>query len=241
MQNNSLTIRPHFLWFLTLSYTMVMVIANWFDPRLIKIAGLITDAGTLVFPLTFLLSDMITEVYGYKHARRAIWCGFLFNAIFILYAQIVIHLPSPDFPNKNQLFDSLLTTNTRIIFASASSYFIAEPLNSYVMAKLKIRTHGRYLGFRFVCSTLLAAGLDSFVFSVLAFYGMMNNHNLLLFIITMWLIKVVIEMIGLPISIRLVNKLKTIEQLDIYDTNTNFNIFRLDATYQKKNNALDLS
>src|SRR3990167_4672910 len=122
--------QPKFLWFLTLTYSMVIVLANWFDPRLIKIFGLTTDAGTLIFPLTFLLSDLITEVYGYKNARRAIWCGFLFNALFILYGQLVIHMPSPDYHTNNAMFDTLLATNVRIIIASCLSYLISEPLNS---------------------------------------------------------------------------------------------------------------
>ncbi len=226
----------NYLWFLTLSYTMVILLANWFDPRLIKIFNLTTDAGTLIFPLTFLLSDLITEVYGYKHARRAIWCGFLFNAIFILYGQLVIRLPNPDYPTQNAAFDLLLAADFRIILASAVSYLSSEPLNSMVMAKLKIRTHGRYLALRFVLSTALAAGVDSFIFGTIAFYGVMSNQNLMSLILTMWLIKVAIEMLGLPISIKLANKLKQLEKLDIYDTGTRFNLFALDTSYSQKNN-----
>jgi uncharacterized integral membrane protein (TIGR00697 family) len=228
--------KNNYLWFLTLSFTAVILLANWFDPRLVKVFGLTTDAGTLIFPLTFLLSDLITEVYGYKHARRAIWCGFLFNIVFILYGQLVIHLPNPDFPTHNAMFDAMLALNFRIIVASITSYLISEPLNSLVMAKLKIKTHGRYLGLRFLSSTVVASGVDSFVFSVIAFYGVMSNHHLLQLILTMWLIKVAIELIGLPISVRLAKKLKQIEHVDIYDTRTDFNLFSLDAKYSEKDN-----
>lgn len=234
---NIIQLKPNFLWFLTLTYAMVIVLANWFDPRLIKILGLTTDAGTLIFPLTFLLSNLITEVYGYKHARRAIWCGFLFNALFIVYGQLVIHMPSPDYPTNNQMFDTLLATNIRIIVASGISYLISEPLNSFVMAKLKIKMHGRFLGIRFISSTVVAAGTDSFIFSVIAFYGLMSNINLLYLILTMWFIKVLIEIAGLPISIRLAKKLKKVEKLDIYDKNTNFNIFKLDTNYVENDNG----
>lgn len=228
--------QPKYLWFLTLSYTMVIVLANWFDPRLIRIFNLDTDAGTIIFPLTYLLSDLITEVYGYKHARRAIWCGFLFNALFIMYGQIIIHLPSPLYPTHNAMFDQLLAANARIIIASAISYLCAEPLNSYVMAKLKIKMSGRWIGVRFVASTFLASGLDSAIFGVIAFYGVMSNHNLWVLIVTMWFIKVFIEIIGLPISIRLARKLKQKEQLDIYDKRTQFTILSLDARYEQKDN-----
>src|SRR5687768_10986229 len=93
--------QTRFLCFITLSYTMVLVLSNWFDARLVRIWHLDTDAGTLIFPLTFLLSDLITEVYGYKYARRAIWVGFLFNVIFFAYGQLIINLPSPAYATNN--------------------------------------------------------------------------------------------------------------------------------------------
>lgn len=229
-------VQPKFLWFLVVSYCVVILLANWFDPRLVSFFGLTTDAGTLIFPLTFLLSNLITEVYGYKHARRAIWCGFLFNIIFILYGQLIIHLPSPSYPTHNAMFDTILALNARIIFASTISYFISEPLNSFVMAKLKIKMQGRHLGLRFILSTVLASGIDSFIFGFIAFYGMMNLEHLISLILTMWLIKVFIEIIGLPFSIKLTHKLKKIEELDIYDKKTKFNLFSLEAEYTVKEN-----
>lgn len=232
-------LHPSYLWFLTLCYSVVIVLANWFDPRLIRFFGLNTDAGTLIFPLTFLLSDLITEVYGYKHARRAIWCGFFFNFLFIIYGQIVIHMPNPPYPTNNQMFDTLLAADARIIIASAISYFCSEPLNSIIMAKLKIKTEGRYMGIRFVSSTIIASGVDSFIFSTLAFYGTMSNSNLIFLILTMWLIKVLIEIAGLPFSIRLAKKLKKVERLDIYDKRTNFNILKFEANYTNNDNEFD--
>ncbi|HEU5281408.1 MAG TPA: queuosine precursor transporter [Gammaproteobacteria bacterium] len=228
--------RPNYLWFLTLSYSMVIVLANWFDPRLISLFGLDTDAGTLIFPFTFLLSDLITEVYGYKFARQAIWCGFLFNALFVVYGQIVVHMPSPSYQTNNEMFDALLAMNVRIIIASAISYLISEPMNSLVMAKLKIKMRGRYLGIRFVLSTVFASCIDSFMFGTIAFYGVMSNENLISLILTMWFIKVIIECLGLPISVRLAKRLKNAERMDIYDKKTKFTLFSLDTDYPAKAN-----
>jgi uncharacterized integral membrane protein (TIGR00697 family) len=236
MHSNKLILQPTFLWFLILSYSMVMVLANWFDVRLIQIFGLNTDAGTLVFPFTFLLSDLITEVYGFKYARRAIWCGFLFNAVFVIYGQVIIHLPSPSYATQNAAFDALFALDKRIIFASAISYLCSEPLNSFIMAKLKIFFSGRYLALRFVSSTFIASLVDSVIFTVIAFYGAMQNRELIELMLTMWLIKVAIEIVGLPISISLVKKLKQKEKLDIYDNNTNFNLFTLNTTYSEAAN-----
>lgn len=228
---------PHALWFLLIAYTSVILLANWYDVRLIRVFALETDAGTLIFPFTFLLSDLITEVYGYKYARRAIWTGFLFNFLFIIYGQVIIHLPSPDYALvTNTSFDNLLQFNSRIILASTLSYLCSEPLNSYLMAKLKLKTKGKYMSLRFVLSTVIASFFDSFIFGTLAFAGTMTNTNLLKFNITMWLIKVGIEVLGLPISIKLAYRLKRYEKLDIYDSRTNFNLFRLEADYSLQNN-----
>ncbi len=229
--------QPRYLWFFILFYAMVMVFANWFDPRLVQIFSLDTDAGTLIFPLTFILSDLITEVYGYQQARRAIWCGFLFNLLFIVYGQLVIHLPSPEYAiTNNKHFDVLMGMNIRIICASTLSYLCSEPLNAFVMAKLKILFHGRQLASRFVASTFLASGVDSFIFGTIAFIGLMTNYKLFLLIITMWFFKVIIEVIGLPFSLYLTKKFKQIERLDIYDAHTEFNLFSLQVEYTKKDN-----
>jgi uncharacterized integral membrane protein (TIGR00697 family) len=227
---------PQYLWFLTLCYTMVIVLANWFNPRFVSLFGLNTDSGTLIFPLTFMLSDLITEVYGYKQARRAIWCGFLFNVLFVLYGLLVTHLPSPEFATNNAMFDEILSFSSRIVLASAVSYFAAEPINSYLMAKMKIKMQGAYMGLRFVLSTVIAAGLDSIVFTLVAFYGTLSTIHLIELAVTMWFIKVMIEIIGLPLSIRLAKKLKKIERLDIYDRNTRFNLLSLDDQYGTHDN-----
>lgn len=234
--NAHISIQSNYLWFLTLTYSMVIVLANWFDPRLITLGGFTTDAGTLIFPFTFLLADLITEVYGYKYARRAIWCGFLFNALYILYGQIIIHLPNPDYPTHNAAFDSLLMINSRIILASAISYFCSESLNSYVIAKSKMKMQGRYMALRFVLSTFIASSMDSIIFSTIAFYGTLTFYHLIELMITMCFIKVLIEILGLPLSLTLVNKLKKMDGMDIYDKRTKFNLFSLDVDYIEHDN-----
>ncbi len=237
MTKSTISQQPKALWFLLITYVSVILLANWFDIRLIKVFGLDTDAGTLIFPLTFLCSDLITEVYGYKFARQAIWTGFLFNLVFVLYGQLVVHLPSPDYAKAvNANFDTLLGFNTRIILASTLSYFCAEPLNSYLMAKLKLKTNGKYMSVRFVFSTFIASFFDSFIFGSLAFGGTMPNSDLISFNATMWLIKVAIEILGLPVSMYLAKRLKKYENLDIYDSGTKFNVFSLDTNYNHSNN-----
>ena len=150
---------------------------------------------------------------------------------------MVTSLPSPSFAPLNHSFDLILKLNTRIVLASFVSYFCSEPVNSILLAKLKIQLKGRYIGFRFVLSTVIAATLDSVLFSFIAFYNLFSIEHLWFFILTMWVIKVAVECLGLPVSLCLVKKMKQLEQLDIYDFDTRFNLFELEINYQPNHNA----
>ena len=226
------------LSYLILCYVMVFVFANWFDGRLIAIGSVVSDAGTIIFPITFILANVITEVYGYKHTRRAIWLGFIFNLVFVLYAQVIIHFPSPSFAQaQNHVFDQMMQINGRIFIASIISYLCCEPLNAMIMARLKIICKGKKMALRFVSSTFIAAFFDSALFSSIAFFPMFNGQasKLLLLILSMWVIKVSIEILLLPCSLYLAQKLKKVEHLDQYDYGTNFSILRWDVDYPGNN------
>ncbi len=227
--------QSRYLWFLIIAYSMVLVSANWSEPRLIKFFWIETGAGALIFPVTYVLADIITEVYGYKNARLAVWMGLLFNATFLLYGQMVGLLPSPD-ESKNTSLDQFLHLNTRIILASAISYLVTEPLNSYFVAKLKILFAGQYMGLRFLIATLCAHALNIITFGTIAFYNTMSLTSFLHFLVSSWLFMVLIELVFLPISVRLSILIKKVEQLDIYDRKTQFNLFKLNSEYQKSDN-----
>lgn len=227
---------PRYLWLLMVAYVFVILLANWFAARLMVFGPVIIDAGTIAFPFTFLIVDLITEVYGYKNARLAIWVGFSACMMFILYGQLVIHLPGPPNYPLNDELAHVTNANARIIFASLVSYLCAEPLNSLVMAKLKIKWQGRYMALRFVASTTVAVAADSTIFCTLAFGGIITNRELVIMILGLWGIKVLVEICGLPLSTWLARRLKQKEQIDIYDINTQFNLFKLDAQYPTGNN-----
>lgn len=219
------------LFALIMSYAMMLVMANWFDPRLVSLFGLNTDAGTLAFPVSFLLADIITEVYGYKFARLAIWIGFFWNMIFLAYGSLIVHLPNPPYIQGQQPFDQMFSSDVRIILASILSYFCAEPLNAFLLAKLKVFCNGRKIALRFVVSTLCASAVDSSIFTWVAFYGVIPTPKLWVFALTMWGIKVSVEVVGLFVSIPLALKLKRWERLDRFDRNTRFNLFSVDVRY----------
>jgi uncharacterized integral membrane protein (TIGR00697 family) len=219
------------LWFLIALYAMIIVLGNWFDLRLIKIFGLVANAGTLIFAFTFFLANLITEVYGYKYARLAIWWGFFFNVFVFVYGQLVILLPSTGHAHT-EMFDILLRANDRAILAGLVSYFSSEPLNSLVMAKLKIEFRGQLMGARFLIATLIASAVDSVLFGFIAFYGIFDKKMLISMIFGMIIIKVAIDFLVLPFFLHFAKKLKQIEQLDVYDKGTKFNLFRFETDYE---------
>jgi uncharacterized integral membrane protein (TIGR00697 family) len=218
------------LWFLISFYAMIIVLGNWFDLRVIKIFGFVVNSGTFIFGLTFFFANLITEVYGYKYARLAIWWGFFFNAFVFVYGQLVILLPRTDhYPTE--IFDTLLHANNRLILAGFVGYFSSEPLNSLVMAKLKIELRGQFRSLRFLISTLIASVVDSVVFGFLGFYGVFEEKAFISMIFGMIMIKVTIDFLSLPFFLYFSKKLKQKEQLDIYDKGTNFNLFRFETHY----------
>jgi uncharacterized integral membrane protein (TIGR00697 family) len=235
--NNFIAPRYEFLWFLILTYSMITALSNWFDVRLVKLFGVNIDSGALIYPLSFLVSDMITEVYGYKHARRTIWAAFLFNIFFIIFGKLVTHLPSPNFAiEDNKAFDELLSLNSLIVIAYFIAYLVSEPINSYVIAKLKLIFKGNFMGLRFIVSTIFATIIYGTIFMAIAFSSQYDTKDLLKLILDGWIVKSLIEILGLPIFIRLTKRLKRTEKIDIYDFDTNFNPFSLNTSYTQKNN-----
>lgn len=227
---------PKMLWFFMLLYSVCMIYANWFDPRFIQIPiiNCVTVAGNLIFPITFLVSNIITEVYGFKHARRAIWCGFLFNIMGVLFGLLVTQFPSPSFSDSSA-FDDIVNKSMRIVIASGAAYLASEPINSRIMSRMKIKLPD-YLALRFIISTTIAAMFDSIIFITVAFAGIMPFEKMFGIILTMWGIKVFIEVLGTPISVKVTKFLKNYEEMDIYDRNTKYNIFSLDTYYNKNAN-----
>jgi len=228
---------PKYLWFLILSFSMILAISNWYDARLIRIFTLNLTPGSLFFPATFLLSNIITEVYGYKNARKAILASMLFNLIFILFGKLITQLPSPSFTNNAEI-DNIISMDFWIIVASFSSYITAEPLNSYLVAKLKIMTDGKYMGLRFIASTIIASSIDTPIFVFIAFHKTLDFTSMLSLIFPVWLVKCLVEILLLPVSIRITKRIKNREKMNIFDFNTNFNPFILDSKYSINENKV---
>jgi uncharacterized integral membrane protein (TIGR00697 family) len=189
----------------------------------------VLQAADLIFPVTYILGDVLTEVYGFKRARQAIWIGFGCN----LFAAAAIYLgqalpPNADWHDQAS-YDAILGTQFRILAASFTAYLFGEFINSYVLAKMKVWTEGKYLWTRTIGSTVVGQAFDSSIFCTLAFYGepWMPNEALLALILFQWMFKVAYETCATPLTYAVVNFLKRKEGIDIYDRDLKFNPFAL--------------
>jgi len=225
---------PQYRWLPTIAAVFVtsLIIANIIAIKLVSIGPLFLSAGILIFPISYIFGDVLTEVYGYARARQVIWIGFLCNLLAVAAIWLSIQLPPAPFwtagvfkdADSFQLaYQTVLGFTPRLLASSFVAYLIGEFLNSFVLAKMKIATRGRHLWLRTISSTLIGQMADSIVFTSLAFYGAMPTSALGQLIITQWLLKSGYEALVTPITYVVVNFLKRAEKEDHFDRGTNFN------------------
>jgi hypothetical protein len=212
-------------WFLIVVAVFVtcLITANIIAVKLVDLYGLILPAAIFIFPLSYITGDVLTEVYGYRQARKVIWLGFLCNVLVVVAIWIAQVLPAASFWDGQRAYERILGYTPRILMASFLAYLVGEFANSFVLAKLKIATHGRWLWMRTIGSTLVGQGLDSVVFIALAFAGTLPVQALTLAIVTQWLAKSAYEAAATPFTYLVVNFLKRREGMDTYDFETRFN------------------
>ena len=183
-------------------------------------------AGILFFPVSYVIGDVLTEVYGYARARRCIWAGFAALLFMAFMAAVVVALPpSPDWEGQ-AAYEAVFGQVPRIVLASIVAFWAGEFANSYVLARMKIWTQGRHLWTRTIGSTLVGQGIDSLIFYPLAFYGVWDNATLLVVLGTQFALKVAWEALLTPVTYAVVGFLKRREGVDVYDRGTDFTPFK---------------
>jgi uncharacterized integral membrane protein (TIGR00697 family) len=184
-------------------------------------------AGILFFPISYVIDDILTEVYGYARARRVIWTGFAALLFMALMEQVVVHLPVDEGWNGQAAYERVFGSGWRIIAASLVAFWAGDFLNSVVLAKMKIWTAGRMLWTRTIGSTIIGEGADSVIFYPLAFYALPDwpVHKILAVILTQFVLKVSWEVILTPVTYAVVGFLKKREGVDVYDEGTDFSPF----------------
>lgn len=217
---------PYLLVISTLFVTCLLT-ANLIAVKLVEVAGLVLPAAVIIFPISYIVGDVLTEVYGYAHARRVIWLGFFCNLIMVIAVWVAGLLPSAPFWEAQAAYQRILGTTPRILGASFAAYLVGEFANAYVLAKMKLATDGKWLWSRTIGSTLVGQGLDSLVFMTLAFAGSIPGAGLGETILAQWMVKSAYEASATPFTYLVVNFLKTREGLDAMDRETRFSPFRL--------------
>jgi uncharacterized integral membrane protein (TIGR00697 family) len=217
--------------FVMAAFVTVLICSNLIGPaKIVQFDGWpVFGAGVLFFPISYVFGDVLTEVYGYARARRVIWAGFAGLAFASLMAAVVVALPPAPFWENQKAYEIAFGQAPRIAAASMLAYFCGEFVNSFVLAKMKILTAGRWLWTRTIGSTIVGEAVDSALFYPLAFYnsGIIPNDKLPAIMLAQFVLKVAVEVAFTPVTYKVVGALKRSENEDYYDRNTNFSPFTL--------------
>ncbi|MCB2067464.1 MAG: queuosine precursor transporter [Erythrobacter sp.] len=220
--------QPHFRYYdlVMAAFVVVLVLSNVIGAaKLATVAGVTFGAGILFFPLSYVMGDVLTEVYGYARARRVIWAGFAALLFMALMSWVVVSLPPAASWTGQEAYESVFGQVPRIVLASVMAFWAGEFVNSYVMAKMKVWTQGRMLWTRTIGSTVVGQGVDSLIFYPVAFLGQWETSDVLLVMATNWAMKVGWEAVLTPVTYRVVGFLKKREGVEIFDTDTDFSPF----------------
>jgi hypothetical protein len=219
-------------------FVVVLLCSNLIGPaKTVEIAGVSFGAGNLFFPISYIFGDILTEVYGYARARRVIWAGFAAMLFATVMSWVVLHMPvDPDEPYNATVqpaIEVVFGNTWRIAVGSMLAFWAGDFANSYVLAKMKVLTRGRWLWTRTIGSTAVGQAVDSVLFYPFAFYGIWSTDSLLKATAFNMLFKVSVEVVFTPLTYAIVGALKRIEQEDFYDRDTNFTPFALAVDRQR--------
>ncbi len=210
-----------------LLFTTCLIAANIVEQKLVVIGSLEATAGLLIFPISYIVNDLIAEVWGYRKARLIIWYGFMMNFLAVAVFRLSILLPASAHYEQQAAFDMVLGNTTRITLASFVAFLFGSFLNAYVMSRMKVLQRGRGFSLRAALSTLAGEGADSLVFFFIAFGGVIPPKSLLVLIATQTAMKTCYEIIALPLTGRLVKWVKRREQTDVYDTDISYKPWKI--------------
>ena len=208
-------------------FVTCLLTANTIASKLIVVSGVVLPVAIVIFPVSYILADVLTEVWGYAAARRVIWLGFACNALMVAAYWIAGEIPAAPFWNGQAAYAEILGQTPRILAASFVAYLAGEFANAYVLARVKIWTRGRWLWVRTIGSTIVGEGLDSALFIGLAFGGTVPGSVLVGIIAGQWAAKVLYEAAATPLTYVAVGWLKSSEHVDTFDYQTDFNPIRL--------------
>ncbi len=207
-------------------FVAVLLVSNIASTKILTLWKFTFDGGTILFPLSYIFGDVLTEVYGYRRTRRVIWTGFMAAVMMSLVLWIVQLLPPAEGWPHQTAFESLIGFMPRIVLASLVAYFAGEFINSMLLSRLKVITEGKHLWMRTIGSTLVGEGIDTLLFTLIAFWGVLPHDLLLAVIVSNYIFKCSVEILFTPATYALVRFLKRKEQTDVFDRGISYNPFR---------------
>nr|WP_228035661.1 queuosine precursor transporter [Oculatella sp. LEGE 06141] len=208
-------------------FVTVLLISNVTSTKIVNLGSFTFDGGTILFPLSYIFGDVLTEVYGYGRSRKVIWLGFISALLMSVTFMVVGALPPAAEWSYQESYEQILGLTPRIVAASLIAYFAGEFSNSFILAKLKIRTRGRWLWTRTISSTLVGQVVDTALFILIAFTGIFPNALLWTLIVSNYIFKCGVEILFTPVTYWMTGWLKQQEQEDHYDIQTDFNPFHI--------------
>ena len=209
-------------------FVALFIIINVVSQKIVPIwGGIILTAGDFIYPLTYVLSMILVEVYGYAMSRRVIWMAFICNIVVALVIGFSVFLPGAQTWIHQEQYALILGRAPRLLMASLSAFLVGEFMGAYVLAKIKVLTSGKHLWFRAIMTILIGQGIDSVVFTIIAFAGILSWQNVVILSISAYLCKIIYQALLTPGIYIFARFLKKREQVDIFDNNTNFNPFNL--------------
>lgn len=208
-------------------FCVCLVAANLLETKVIQLGPISATAGLIVFPISYIINDCIAEVWGFRKARLIIWMGFIMNFMVVALGQLAVALPAAPFWEGEAAFDFVFGLAPRVAAASLTAFLVGSFLNAFVMSRMKIASHGKNFSARAVVSTLVGESADSVIFFPLAFGGLMPVEELAKLMIVQIVLKTLYEIIILPVTIRVVNYIKRVDNSDVYDENISYNILKI--------------
>jgi uncharacterized integral membrane protein (TIGR00697 family) len=208
-------------------FVVCLIVSNFLETKVIQLGPLTSTAGLLVFPVSYILNDCISEVWGFRKARLIIWAGFAMNFFAVAMVQLSILLPSAPFWEGGESFNLIFGMTPRIVVASLCAFLTGSFINAYVMSRMKIASKGKHFSLRAVVSTLAGEAADSVIFFPVAFGGLIPDAQLIVMVATQASLKSLYEIIVLPLTVNVVKYVKKIDKSDVYDTNVSFNPFKI--------------
>ena len=212
---------------LDIVFCVCLVAANLLEAKVVQLGPISVTAGLIVFPISYIINDCIAEVWGFRKARLIIWMGFLMNFMVVALGKVAVALPAAPFWEGEQAFDFIFGLAPRIAAASLTAFLVGSFINAFVMSKMKIASKGKNFSTRAIVSTLAGEGADSIIFFPLAFGGLMPVNELLKMMAVQVVLKTLYEIIILPVTIRVVNYIKRVDDCDVYDENISYNVLKI--------------